>query len=76
MKVVEFVKRVDEKDLKITPNEVLEGAANLLECVMIIGVDVEGMAFFSSSLEDKASMIYMLEQLKFDILAGEFDYEE
>jgi len=76
MKVVDFVKRVNEKNLKITPNEILEGAANLLESVIVIGAEPSGELFFSTNIECKKELIYQLEQLKFDLLAGEFDYDD
>ena len=75
MKVVEFVKRVNKDDVKITPDEILEGAAGLLETVIVIGKEPNNDIYLSTNIEDKRDLVYMLEMLKFDILAGEFDHE-
>jgi hypothetical protein len=67
MKVVEFAKRVNKDDSKLTPNDILAGAANLLDVVLVIGVDTEGFLFFSSSTESRPEIVDLLKQIEHDI---------
>jgi hypothetical protein len=60
---------------KISSNDLLTEAMDKLEKVVILGIDTQGEMFFSTAVEDKAELIYLLEVLKFDILAGAFDDE-
>jgi len=74
MKVVEF-----KKEEKPTADFVLEDAKDLLSEVVIIGIDKTNrdLLFMSSNIQSKAEMVYLIEQLKLQLLNNSFDsYEE
>jgi len=73
MKVVEF-----KKEEKVTADSILESSKELLADVIVIGVDKDNLdlLFMSSNMESKANMVYLLEQLKLQLLSGYFDGEE
>ena len=73
MKVVEFAKRMNKDDAKLTANDILDGAKNLLDVALVIGVDTEGYLFFSSSTESRPEIIDLLKQIEHDIYT---DYDE
>lgn len=75
MKVVEFRKTESKK---INADDVLENLKTKLENVLIIGIDKNSdeVLHISSNMDSKSSMIYLLEQLKLQILIGGFDVEE
>ena len=61
-----------ETTLDLPPDRILEGAKGKLEAVILIGRTPEGGSYFGSSTADKAQIVFMLESMKHDILAGEF----
>jgi hypothetical protein len=67
MKVVEFSKRVNKDDAKLTANDILAGANNLLDVALVIGIDTEGFLFFSSSTESRPEIVDLLKQIEHDI---------
>ena len=75
MKVVEFRKTESKK---INADDVLENLKTKLENVLVIGTDKNSdeVLHISSNMDSKSSMIYLLEQLKLQILIGGFDAEE
>jgi hypothetical protein len=73
MKIVEFAKRVNKDDGKLTANDILDGAKNLLDVALVIGVDTEGFLFFSSSTESRPEIVDLLKQIEHDIYS---DYDD
>lgn len=72
MKVIDFTKKTIKKEGP-TADDILAMASGILKTVIVIGIDADGDMFFSSNIDEKRELIYQLEALKFDVLAGEFD---
>lgn len=76
MKIINFEKKQNSSDKWKDPNNILAGAIDKLDSALVLGVDKEGAIFFSSTIEEKSELIYLMEQIKFDLLAGYFDNDE
>lgn len=74
MKLVQFPRKKDEST-EINPvNAILDIArASDLKDAIVIGVDHEGLFYLSSNITSKSMLVMLLEQMKFDLLAGELD---
>lgn len=75
MEVVKFTKK-PPKEPEITADHLLTAAVGKLSEVIILGSDSEGLSYLSTTIQDKAILVYFLEQLKFDLLAGAFDDQD
>lgn len=72
MKVVEF-----KKTEKISSDKILKDAKSKLDNVIVIGSNQNGFnLYLSSNMVDKSSMVYLLEQIKLNIMLGVFDNKE
>ena len=73
MKVVEF-----KKEEKQTANSVLEASMDKLSDVVIVGVDKTNSdyLYMISNISGKSGIVYLIEQLKLQLLTGGFDLEE
>lgn len=58
--------------LDIPPDRVLEGAVGCLDDVILIGKHKDGSLYFASSSGDVAETLWVLEQFKARLLAGDF----
>lgn len=57
--------------LGLPPDRVLEAAVGKLDTVLILGYDSEtGEEYFASSVTDRATILWLLERLKHDIVSG------
>jgi len=61
--------------LDIHPDKVLEGAKGELGTAVVIGYTGGGKIWLSSSTGDKASIVLLIEQIKFKLLNGDYDFE-
>lgn len=59
--------------LDINPNNVLNGAMDKLDFVLVIGIDKDGFDYIASSTSDKAKLLMALETVKFKLLRGDYD---
>jgi hypothetical protein len=72
MKVVEF-----KKTEKISSNKILEDSKDKTNNVIVLGASEDGFTLYlSSNMVDKSSMVYLLEQVKLNIMLGVFDNKE
>jgi hypothetical protein len=55
---------------------ILSNARGNLRDVIIIGVSLSGELYFESNITDKRDLLYQIEQLKFDLMAGVFDADD
>lgn len=57
-----------------SPNDLInEAAKNEFEEVLIIGKTTDGQSYLASSSTIKRDIVYLIEDLKFQVLAGVFD---
>jgi hypothetical protein len=75
MKIVDFTQKLDDKTGKTSPNTLLEAAKDQLSKVLVLGIALDGSLYVSSSMEDKPDILYLIEQFKFDLLIGDFDFD-
>jgi hypothetical protein len=68
IKVVNF-----NKEPQTDADKVLTNAVGHLASVVLLGVGKDGTLYFSSNTFEKRNLLYQIEQLKFDLLAGIFD---
>ena len=61
-------------DEETSPNDLInEAAKNEFEEVLIIGKTTDGFSYLASSSSSKRDIVYLVEDLKFHVLAGMFD---
>jgi len=53
---------------KHEPDEILEEAIGKLDSVIVIGADKEGFEYFTTSETDSATILWMIERLKYILL--------
>jgi len=71
--IKDFKKAQNERDGIKTPEELFKAAEGALEDVLILGVTNEKDLYFTATFQDKAKMIFLIEQFKFELLAGVYD---
>ena len=54
--------------LDLPPDQILEGMLGKLECLVVVGYDKEGQEFFSSSIADGGTVMWLLERCKRELL--------
>ena len=58
---------------RVEPDVVLNAAVGELEEVIVIGDCLDGKKWLSASTADKQKLIWMIEQVKFKLMAGDYD---
>jgi hypothetical protein len=54
--------------LDLPPDRILNAAVGQMESVVILGYDKEGQEYFASSISDGGAVLWLLEQLKKQLL--------
>jgi len=71
--IADFKKAKDKRDGIRTANEILDEAKDTLAEVLLLGVTNDSEMYFTSTFTDKAKMLFLIEQFKFELLAGVYD---
>lgn len=58
---------------RVEPDVVLNAAVGELDEVIVIGDCLDGTKWLSASTADKQRLIWMLEQVKFNLMSGAYD---
>jgi len=73
MKTIDFKQALDKKNENNAPEALFKAAEGKLSDVIVMGITKENDLYFTSTLTDKAKLILILEQFKFELLAGVYD---
>lgn len=69
----EVIKFPGSTTLDIPPDNVLDGAKGELKTAIVMGYDKEKRIWLSASTADKATLLLLIEQIKFKLLNGDYD---
>jgi hypothetical protein len=72
-----IVKLIPRKEVNLvkTADDTLEQSKGILDEVLILGYNEDGVLYINSNANDKRSMLFLIEDFKFSLLAGNFDEE-
>lgn len=72
-----IVKLIPKKEVVLakTADDTLEQSKGYISEVLILGYTDDGTLYLNSNAEDKRSMLFLIEDFKFSLLAGNFDEE-
>jgi len=73
MKIADFKAAYNKKNDIVIAENILEDAKSKLKDVLILGIDKDNSYYFVGNIEEKAKMLLMIEQFKFELLAGIYD---
>jgi len=71
--IKDFKKAQNERDGIKTPEELFEDAKGKLSEVLMLGITPDKDLYFVATMQDKAKMLFLIEQFKFELLAGVYD---